>query len=107
MSSATALTPRHDPQWQNTVATGIPGLSVAEDPGFQRLESWLNGAELVIDALLGTGTARPIGGDLAEILTRLRAARARNGRPRLIAVDLPSGLDADSGQVESAHGGAG
>ena len=95
-----ALTPRHDPQWQNTVATGIPGLSVAEDPGFQRLESWLNGAELVIDALLGTGTARPIGGDLAEILTRLRAARARNGRPRLIAVDLPSGLDADSGQVD-------
>jgi NAD(P)H-hydrate epimerase len=65
-----------------------------------RLEEALGGAELVVDALLGTGHARPIEGVLAEVMTRLRAARDRRLPPRLIAVDLPTGLDADTGAVD-------
>jgi ADP-dependent NAD(P)H-hydrate dehydratase / NAD(P)H-hydrate epimerase len=51
------------------------------------------GAAVVVDALFGVGLARPIEGHLAEVV----AAIAR-GRRRL-AVDIPSGLDADTGRV--------
>ena len=60
----------------------------------------LDSAELVIDALLGTGRARPIEGTLADVLDRLREARARRLPPRLLAVDVPTGLDANAGTVD-------
>jgi ADP-dependent NAD(P)H-hydrate dehydratase / NAD(P)H-hydrate epimerase len=56
------------------------------------LENALGHADLVVDALFGTGLDRPIEGFLAEIIGAMNAARA----PRL-ALDLPSGLDADTG----------
>ncbi|MDO8617071.1 MAG: NAD(P)H-hydrate dehydratase [Dehalococcoidia bacterium] len=68
--------------------------------GYKRLGEALGGAELVIDALLGTGRARPIEGPLAQVLDRLRDARAGRLPPRLLAVDLPTGLDADTGAVD-------
>ena len=95
-----ALTPRDDPQWQATVEAGLSCTDAASDSGFATLEAWLDDAELVIDALLGTGHARPIAGDLAEILSRLAQTRARPSGPKLVAVDLPTGLDADSGRVD-------
>jgi hydroxyethylthiazole kinase-like uncharacterized protein yjeF len=44
--------------------------------------------DLVIDALLGTGIDRPLGGGLAEVADRLR----NSGLP-VVAVDVPSGLN--------------
>jgi NAD(P)H-hydrate epimerase len=50
----------------------------------------------IIDALLGTGLSRPVSGDLAEWI---RAMNARDrSRTLLVAVDIPSGLDADTGK---------
>jgi len=49
-------------------------------------------AVLVIDALFGVGLARPIEGHLAEVVTMMRRAE------RVLAIDLPSGLDADTGR---------
>ena len=95
-----ALTPRDDPQWQATLEAGIPCGSVAEDDDFAALDALFADAEVVVDGLLGTGKARPITGDLAEILRRLQRARSGPGGPKLIAVDLPTGLDADSGRLD-------
>jgi NAD(P)H-hydrate epimerase len=48
--------------------------------------------DIIIDALLGTGLDRPVEGRWAE------AIRAVNGHPApVIAVDIPSGLNADTG----------
>lgn len=47
----------------------------------------------LVDALFGTGLTRPLGEPFATLVAWLNAA----GRP-LLAIDLPSGLDADSGQ---------
>ncbi len=84
------------------VEAQIPATTAEEDAkqGYKGLEELLAGADLVIDALLGTGRARPIEGVLAEVLGRLQAARERPLSPRLLAVDLPTGLDADSGAVD-------
>ncbi len=57
---------------------------------------------VVVDALFGTGLSRPIRGDSAKIIQCINALA---GAPEVavIAVDLPSGLDADTGQpLESA-----
>jgi NAD(P)H-hydrate epimerase len=49
---------------------------------------------LVIDALLGTGLDREVGGAYREAIERVNAL----GCPR-VAVDIPSGLNADTGQI--------
>ena len=53
----------------------------------------LPGAALVVDALLGTGLASAPRGRVAELIDAINA----HPSPTL-AVDLPSGLDCDSGQ---------
>jgi NAD(P)H-hydrate epimerase len=50
-------------------------------------------AEWIVDAVLGTGAVGPVHPDLAAIIDAINAARRR-----VLAVDLPSGLDADSGE---------
>jgi NAD(P)H-hydrate epimerase len=77
-----------------------PVITAGEDGWKESLADALGGAELVIDALLGTGRARAIEGDLAAVLAQLKEARERRLPPRLLAIDLPSGLDADTGVVD-------
>ncbi len=52
----------------------------------------LDRAQIVVDALLGTGLSRPPEGTFANWIDAINQARLR-----VIAVDLPSGLDADTG----------
>jgi len=89
-----------DPNLQQLAERATPTINMTEEGAWERLDEALGGAELVIDALLGTGRAREIEGDFAALLDRLRDARARRLPPRLLAVDLPTGLDADTGTVD-------
>lgn len=52
--------------------------------------------ELLLDAVFGTGLSRPVEGAAAEVLRLLGEARGRGAR--VVAADLPSGLDADTGR---------
>jgi NAD(P)H-hydrate epimerase len=63
-----------------------PGESLSE------LAEAADEADVIVDALFGTGLDRAIEGHLAEVIVLLNRARA----PRF-AVDVPSGLDADTG----------
>lgn len=56
----------------------------------------LSGAAVVVDALLGTGVTGAVRGVMGELIERVNAQRAGRG---VIAVDLPSGIDADTGKV--------
>jgi len=80
---------------------GVPVFTAGEDADCSALQQALDGAELVIDALLGTGRSRPIDGALAEVLRRVGGATARPQPPKVVAVDLPTGIDADSGRADS------
>ncbi|WP_212525806.1 NAD(P)H-hydrate dehydratase [Actibacterium sp. MT2.3-13A] len=63
-------------------------------------------ADVVVDALFGIGLVRPLEG--LDALLRLLSGRGE-GRPAIVAVDIPSGLCADSGRVlagEGLHGPA-
>jgi len=61
------------------------GIGISESPV-------LDSAHIVVDALLGTGLSRPPEGEFARWIDAVNASQQR-----VIAVDLPSGLDADSG----------
>ena len=68
------------------------------------LEAWsaaLVGSDWIVDALLGTGSSGAPRGGIAtaiEAINRTRAADARvDRRPGVFAVDIPSGLDCDTG----------
>ena len=71
-----------------------------DDDGLAQLRESLELAQIVLDAILGTGRSRPIGGTTGEALDLLREARAGSDSPRLLALDVPSGLDADTGNVD-------
>lgn len=51
---------------------------------------------LIVDALFGTGLTRPIDGDPQSLIQWMNTSHARNGT-RVLAVDTPSGLDAQLG----------
>jgi NAD(P)H-hydrate epimerase len=76
------------------VQLGVPAARAEEDAGLAVLRRELLQCRVVVDALLGTGTNRPIAGLLAELLTTVAAAR----KP-VVAVDCTSGLNCDTGAL--------
>ncbi len=89
-----------DPNYRLTQERGIPSTVADEDNGLAELSNMLSSSELVIDALFGTGKLRPFEGIHKEVLTRVRQAREAKPSLSIVAVDLPSGLDADSGATD-------
>jgi hydroxyethylthiazole kinase-like uncharacterized protein yjeF len=68
------------------------GLRVVEWPQFDQQE--LSGAVFLVDALLGTGSKGTPRENLAALITKLNQLH----KP-VYALDLPSGIDVDTGQV--------
>ena len=57
-------------------------------------------ADIVVDALLGTGVEGPARGLMADMIARLEMPRPAGRRaPRVAALDLPSGLSSDHGAL--------
>jgi len=65
------------------------GVEVGDRPSFA-------GADLVLDAVFGTGLNRAPEGRFAEFIEAINASGLR-----VVAVDVPSGLDSDSGVAYS------
>jgi NAD(P)H-hydrate epimerase len=63
-----------------------------------RREALLDWAEVVVDALFGTGLRSAPAGLLARVIGDVEARATRGGTP-VVAVDVPSGLSTDSGQT--------
>jgi ADP-dependent NAD(P)H-hydrate dehydratase / NAD(P)H-hydrate epimerase len=61
------------------------------------LAEQLAGAAVVVDAIFGTGLTRVVEGDMAEVMREINALSATR-----LAVDIPSGLDADTGAILGA-----
>jgi NAD(P)H-hydrate epimerase len=83
-------------QWTILERSGIDQtawLQSAEDePELGELPSLIAEADWIVDGLLGTGLARPVRGGFAAVIEAVN----RSGKP-VLALDLPSGLDCDTG----------
>ncbi len=80
----------------------IPITTVIDDKKFTRLDELLFSARIVIDAILGIGKSRPITGNLKQIIAQVNGVREKSSRLSVVAVDIPSGLDADTGYMDPA-----
>lgn len=78
--------------WQTLEPLGVERSSALES--LAALDEQLRSATLVVDALFGTGLDRPLTGIWLEVVRRMAGC----GRP-VVALDLPSGVDADTGAV--------
>lgn len=102
---------------------GLDTILAEYDQRFRVLRTRLKITDIVIDALLGTGVSRQIEGDLAKLLIQVadgiaernqilsqsnrssltflqRANRSKTQQVLTVAVDVPSGVNSDSGEVD-------
>jgi ADP-dependent NAD(P)H-hydrate dehydratase / NAD(P)H-hydrate epimerase len=90
----------HDPNLAEVQKRGIHYSELKNDVNFSKYSEWLSEAGIVLDAVFGTGKSRPLSGAFSHILTALNEAKKQRPELLLIALDLPSGLNADSGAVD-------
>lgn len=92
--------PADDVEWRACVEAGVRHTVATEDTHFAALEELLSDAVVAVDAIFGTGLKpkeRPIEGVAAQVLARLQAAHLAMPPLPVLAVDLPSGVDSDTG----------
>ena len=87
--------------WHILERGATPSRVLGRQPAWADVERELAAADWVVDALLGTGTI----GEVRDPFRTVIAAINRSAR-QVLAVDLPSGLDCDTGlPVETSPGG--
>lgn len=97
------LTGDADANFQILAKTDVPIQPCYENPGAHDLRKRFTGAAWLVDALLGTGARGEPRPPLDTVIDEMNAS----GVP-VLAVDVPSGLDCDSGEpaeytVRAAH----
>ena len=117
--------PEEDENFARIQEMGLFHVNAAFDQRYRVLRLRLSTVDILIDALLGTGVDRPIEGEMARLLRQVRAgldervAEAAQAAepplldptriappavvralPRIVAVDVPSGLHSDSGKLD-------
>lgn len=73
---------------------GSPPVFLGKQTDTARLQRELEDAGVLVDALFGTGLTRPLQGLEAALVRAMNAAPAP-----VVAVDMPSGIDTDTGEV--------
>ncbi len=108
-----------DANLQQCIKREIPIARAEEDKDFGALKKLLAENDVIVDALLGTGVTRPIEGLLKELLGVVKENCERRQKnelaelipslaiapppaPLVVAVDLPSGLNPDTGALDPA-----
>jgi ADP-dependent NAD(P)H-hydrate dehydratase / NAD(P)H-hydrate epimerase len=81
--------------------SGVTCIDAAGDNSLKNFIELVAGTTCVIDALLGTGRARPLEGIFRRVLEKVTNERKKRDF-KIIAIDLPSGMDADTGAVDPA-----
>jgi NAD(P)H-hydrate epimerase len=81
------------------LSSGPPEV-IADREAWQAIAPSLANTTLFVDALLGTGLAKPLEGFLLEVVRHIN-----KGFPhaRVLAVDLPSGISADASELIGEH----
>ncbi len=109
--------------WSQARDAGIRIVLCQADERFVQLRRLVAEADWVLDALLGTGVSRPIAGSLQRLLNTVKrginkrrtdqrtgvfthlvptAAMDATPSPMVVAIDVPTGLNCDTGSVDAS-----
>ncbi len=92
--------PKDDPLVERLREAGGMILTLDEDTKYKKLRAALKHHTVMLDGVLGTGIKLPLRGDLAEVLKWVRNTLTKMvDPPHVVAVDCPSGVDSDTGEV--------
>ena len=86
-----------DPKRRLAEEAGVSILDGTTDSGGETLTQKLATTDLVIDAVLGTGASRPVSEPLSALLFSVIEVAVP-----VVALDLPTGLDSDTGNFDIA-----
>jgi NAD(P)H-hydrate epimerase len=76
------------------------GEVLSKDNPFEQLAQAIETADVFLDGVLGTGVQLPLKKDVAELLSEVNdVLDGLSESPLIIAVDCPSGVDTDTGEV--------
>jgi hydroxyethylthiazole kinase-like uncharacterized protein yjeF len=119
----------NDENWKLAESAGVPIHRSEQDEGRAQLRRLTARADWIVDALLGTGVSRPITGSIREILAVVREEVERRevhepdaftyavptsstmaassqvpsaARAKVLALDVPSGLNGNTGAIDAA-----
>ncbi len=89
-----------DSNFQATQERRIPITLAGDSTYLPALQHALGQGEAVLDGVLGIGSERPLEGIFKETLELVRKGKAQRPSLQLIAVDVPTGLGADTGAAD-------
>jgi len=94
--------PKDDANLELVRQRKMPCVDAGQDKDLSRFSELLSSADCIVDALFGTGKARPLQGIFARVLDSVNQLKEKKAALVIIAVDLPSGLNADTGEADPA-----
>ncbi len=74
-------------------------VDISADQSLEALEAALDSGMIVLDGILGTGLRLPIRRDLTDVMARISKTVQKRSKSLKIAIDCPSGVDCNSGEV--------
>ncbi len=93
--------PDTDAKMVSALAYDVGIIDAAADGDMQQLDALLRRCDVVVDAILGAGAYRPLSGVVESVARRVNARRV-GGRFETVALDLPTGVNPDTGDADEA-----
>jgi hydroxyethylthiazole kinase-like uncharacterized protein yjeF len=88
-----------DPLVEAYLVTGGSVTDLSENTNLDLFEAALIPGVVLLDGVLGTGFHLPLRGKLSEVLKSIYCVMVRCSNIQIVAVDCPSGVDCDNGEV--------
>ncbi|SVD56462.1 uncharacterized protein METZ01_LOCUS409316, partial [marine metagenome] len=95
-----ASRPTDDSKLQKATNGGVTVVDASDSGFLDALRFALSEATMVVDAVLGTGFSHPLEGVYRDVLAATNAERANRTGMLVFAMDVPSGVDAESGLAD-------
>ncbi len=93
---------RRDDKFADCRERRVRVVEADEDLEHWQLGSYVSLADLVLDAVLGIGTRPGLDGNLRSVIEAIGRMKAQAHGPIFVALDVPTGLDADTGGCDEA-----
>jgi len=93
---------RRDDKFEDCRARRVRVVEESGDIGHLQLTSYVSLADVVIDAVLGIGADRPLNNTLRSVFEEVGRLKRKQPLLNYVAVDVPTGVNADSGWTDIA-----